>query len=110
MFTTSNGMKNVGFGCLTPDLKVCDRAAGSTATACAVGQIQFTAPAVIYSTGKNTLYGPVGADEVANTDNNVVFVAHEPRPAGAPGGEFDDMVIWLSPMILYNRLVAAGAV
>jgi hypothetical protein len=38
------------------------------------------------------------------------FVAHEPRPSDAVSGEFDDLVGWISLNILYNRLIAAGAI
>ncbi|RUT67519.1 prepilin-type cleavage/methylation domain-containing protein, partial [Flavobacterium cupreum] len=36
------------------------------------------------------------------------FVTRHPSgdPA-APGGEFDDMLAWVSPNILYTRMVAA---
>ena len=29
-------------------------------------------------------------------------------PPGATGGEFDDILIWLSPSILYNRILSGG--
>lgn len=52
-----------------------------------------------------------GTDEAANpnpnsANNDQVFVSH-PRSAAA-GNEFDDIVVWLSPDVLYNRMVAAG--
>jgi hypothetical protein len=64
-------------------------------------------PAVIYSTGKNGASGGTSADEAENpnpnsADNNRVFVSHDFTPT------FDDMVIWISPNILFNRMVAAG--
>ncbi len=49
---------------------------------------------------------PSSADETANGDNDRVFVSHTPTPPGL--NEFDDLVIWISPNILYNRLIAAG--
>ena len=69
-------------------------------------------PAVIYSTGKNGgVQPPAGANELENTtvptnvkfDRN--FVNHVYVGSGA--GEFDDLVTWLSPNILFNRMVAA---
>jgi len=42
-----------------------------------------------------------GADQVANT-NGTPFVSHDPSPT------FDDLVAWLSPNTLFNRMVAAG--
>ncbi len=46
------------------------------------------------------------ADELENSNGNDDFVSHTPTSPGA--NEFDDLVIWLSPNILYNRLIAAG--
>jgi hypothetical protein len=103
-------MKSVGLGCLAPDL---NSSIGATPTLCLAGQQQSVSPAVVYSTGKNfAASGAVGADEQANRDNNAVFVAHEPLPPGTsdPRGEFDDIVIWISPFVLYNRLISAGAI
>lgn len=71
-------------------------------------------PAVIISHGKNaagayTTQGsqlPVGsnADETENSDGstNTNYVTHTPTPT------FDDLVVWISPNILLNRMVAAG--
>jgi len=70
------------------------------------------APAVVVSHGPNGLgaytsaggapiTGAVG-DELDNTDNNNHFVSHDFTPT------FDDFVVWLSPNILFNRMVAAG--
>lgn len=91
------------------NLRICDQAACTTTVATGL-------PIVILSHGKNG-YGatnsgnavnlvPSGADEIENTDNDGDFVSHTPTPAGA--NEFDDLVVWLSPNILYNRLIAAG--
>jgi len=72
-------------------------------------------PAVIYSSGKNgAVQPPAGADELENTtvptnmkfDRN--FVSHVYVGPGAGLAEFDDLVTWLSPNILFNRMVAAG--
>ena len=71
-------------------------------------------PAVIYSLGKNgqsfSCAGPVPAnraDECENRDADDIFVS---RIITGPGAavEFDDLVIWLSPNVLFNRMVAAG--
>ena len=43
-----------------------------------------------------------------NANNNRTFVSHPPTANGAPNGYFDDIVIWISPNILINRMVAAG--
>lgn len=115
-FTTGGGMQATGMGTLTPDLRVCSSAATITATQCSnpetTNVLTTNAVAVIYSVGKNAASGGTGADESANpnpnsANNDPVFVSRPPSASGAPGGEFDDIVAWLSPNILYSRLIAA---
>ena len=80
-------------------------------------------PAVVLSHGKNG-YGSVddqghpqapvpvsNVDEISNwTVNTLTFFSRVPQAPGLPGigGEFDDIVVWVSPNILFNRMVAAG--
>lgn len=122
-FTTANAMAALGFGALPTDggydgvttnrrlLRVCEDAACS-------GSPFFT-PAVIYSLGKNWNDPTSGAsaDEAENLDADdpvtepYTWVA---RPItrvqdAAATARFDDMVIWISPNILYNRLVLGGS-
>lgn len=115
--TTSNGIKSAKMSVLAPDLRVCASSTGITATLCADPEtsnvLSNNAVAVIYSLGKNAPAGGTGADESANPNansgnNDSVFVSHTPVGVGGTGGEFDDLVIWLSPNILFNRMVAAG--
>lgn len=64
---------------------------------------------MIYSSGKNGGIQPPSAsspDELENTavasskfDNN--FVSHDPTP------DFDDVVVWLSTSVMFNRMVSA---
>ncbi|MBL8405203.1 MAG: type II secretion system protein [Dechloromonas sp.] len=102
--------KDIGFTLTsTATIRVCDQATCTSTLATAL-------PAVIVSHGRNGLGAttsgntvnpaPSGADELENTNGDVNFVWHTPTPAGA--NEFDDLVIWLSPNILYSRLIAAG--
>lgn len=49
---------------------------------------------------------PDTADSVAAS--RLDFVSHVQTESGTVPGEFDDIVTWLSPNILFNRLVAAG--
>jgi prepilin-type N-terminal cleavage/methylation domain-containing protein len=107
-FTTANGMQSTGLGTLAPDLSVCDSATGITTTTCGTTANKLTnnAVAVIYSVGKSST--SAGIDEAANLNGDQVFVNHVPAMTGATNGEFDDVVTWLSPNILYNRMVAAG--
>lgn len=111
-FTASDGMRTTGIANLHPDLHVCaggTGAAASTATfQCSSNQLTRSAVAIVYSLGKNGGGAPSGPDEQGNVDGDRVFVSHVPSPSSAAGGEFDDLVTWISPNILYNRLIAAG--
>ncbi|KXS33489.1 MAG: General secretion pathway protein H [Candidatus Gallionella acididurans] len=121
VFTTTNGMSTVGMSNFpttgTPHLQVCSTAISATGSSCASSLVTLTSspgvPVVIYSTGKNGAYGGTGPDEAENpnpksADNDRVFVSHLPTGSGAPNGYFDDIVIWISPNVLINRMVAAG--
>lgn len=114
-FTTANGMRTAGIGTLTPDLNVCASATGITGTTCggAANTQTNNVPVVIYSLGKNAATGGTGLDETANpnpnsANNDPVFVSHPPAATTAANGEFDDIVTWISPNTLYNRMISAG--
>ena len=114
----ANGeMRNVGMAALAPDLRVCSTAPVGPGANCTAGtSLIDNAVSVIYSTGANASRSDPGAariDENANpnpnaVDNNRSFVSHERAGENNPNGEFDDIVIWLSPNILYARMIAAG--
>lgn len=80
-------------------------ATGGTAIASAI-------PAIVVSHGKNgagafnatggTNPASLDPNERENTDGDNVFVSKTPNP------NYDDLVIWISPNILFNRMVAAG--
>ena len=119
-FTRTNGLRNAGISNVSaaaPLLSVCASATGITATTCgaAVGNtLANNAPAIIYSVGKNAATGGIGIDEAANPNpsggsNNAVFVAHDPTESTAASGEFDDIVTWVSLNVLFNRMIAIGA-
>lgn len=65
-------------------------------------------PAIIYTSGKNgAIQPPTSADELENRTTagakfDSSFVTHEFSPT------FDDVVVWVSPNILFNRMVTAG--
>lgn len=109
----ADGMNVVGLVNLTPDLRVCNSATGITATTCsvAVPELNYAinnAVAVIYSTGATGAQGSLGRpDELANLDGNTVFVSHDISLAAAPN-EFDHIVVWISPFVLYNEMIQAG--
>lgn len=87
----------------TPDVLV---ASGST------NYVATDVPAIFVSHGKNgngayisdgtQLAIGSNADEIENSDNNLSFVSHEFT------SEFDDLVVWVPPGVLFNRMVAAG--
>lgn len=101
------------------DITVATRdAAGRLVAATAPNDI----PAVILSAGKNGYGGfsdvgvraaDAGAgnvDEKANMNPaGTAYIARGASDnAAAPGGAYDDLVVWVSPNILFNRMVAAG--
>jgi len=103
-------------------LRVCTTAVGiinpnSNTAACSALSTTLTnsAVAVIFSVGKNGVVGGtgvvgVGLDEKKNLqspNSDRVFISHNPIPAPS-ANEFDDVVIWLSPSVLYNRILSGG--
>ena len=119
VFTISNQMSNVGISNLTstnlnPNLLVCSAASSSNSSCSSGYTLASNAVAVIYSTGKNGASGGTGADEKENLNPNAtdshgnVFVYHTPAGSSATNGEFDDLMIWISPNVLVSRMVAAG--
>jgi len=121
-FTVSGELREIGMANLAPDLSVCSTAAGATASACgsAATTLSSTSPLLVYSIGKDwasfasadqnenagsTLGGgPSGASyEMAA---NTVFVTHSRSEQS--GNEFDDVLVWMSPLSLYQTLVKAG--
>jgi prepilin-type N-terminal cleavage/methylation domain-containing protein len=60
-------------------------------------------PVVIISWGKNGAIIPaVGSAEGENRNNNTDFVTQDFSTS------FDDVIVWISPNVLFNRMVAAG--
>ncbi len=132
-FTSRTNLKQNGMSCLphTNDLLICKSTATSPAPApgnCGPASNTVTnsnpsgtVVAVIFSTGKNYATAPTATaalaaapsrpDEAANLDGDSVFISHTPTPegtAGALGGAFDDMVVWIPVGTFYGRLAAAG--
>jgi prepilin-type N-terminal cleavage/methylation domain-containing protein len=106
VFTFPSGINAVGISNLSPNLLVCSNttASGFSGSNCGTNNALTTngVPAVIFSTGKNGAQGSAGNDEAANLDNNQTFVSH------LPTANFDDIMIWVSPNVLINRMVSAG--
>lgn len=113
-FTTANGVKlawNASVSALAPDLNICNTTDGATGSgasaACAAGsRLATNAVALVFSRGTNGGIAPSSADELANGNADRLYVSRTPTPAGA--NEFDDIVLWISPHLLYNRLIVVG--
>jgi type II secretory pathway pseudopilin PulG len=122
-FTRSDGMRAATPADLaTADLLfVCSSGTGAVATppACGVGSATLTrnAPAVLWSSGANAGTGGASVHEAQNPHPNGsaatpfgsadrIFVS---RTMGdTAGGEFDDVVTWLSVGNLVSRMVLGG--
>jgi prepilin-type N-terminal cleavage/methylation domain-containing protein len=107
------------FGCATPPTPNPPTNPANAAFAlCSPGDISIMAtsgatiasnlPAVVVSHGKNglgawipngTQTGGAAGDELENADNDATFVSDV---------SIDDQLIWLSPNLLMNRMIAAG--
>ncbi|MFT4815751.1 MAG: type II secretory pathway pseudopilin PulG [Pseudohongiellaceae bacterium] len=106
-FTTVGQMRTLGIAVLAPNLQIC------TAAACGAGTVLVnSAPAVVVTLGANFATF-TSLDELANSGettlngyrhaNNNNFVSGVYNEA-----TFDDMITWLSPSILYTKMIAAG--
>ena len=106
-FTTANGMRNTTIGALAPDLRVC------TAAACATTVVD-SVPLLILSMGADwNTFDAADIDETENSGeatiagyrhgNDSDFVS-----AAYIEDTFDDQISWMSPSILYTRMIAAG--
>jgi prepilin-type N-terminal cleavage/methylation domain-containing protein len=109
-FTKSNGMYDIGITALEPNLRVC---ATASATGC-TDRINLidNAVAVVFSLGATAGQISGGLDENQNitTISNTIFVSHSITSATSSNGEFDHMVIWVSPYVLYNAMIVAGQI
>lgn len=106
-FTTVNGMRNAGIAALAPNLRVCSSAACTTVIATGV-------PVVLLSMGPDwSDFTGADADATENAGettiagyrhgNDLNFVS-----SGYIEDVFDDLVVWISPNILYTRMISAG--
>lgn len=87
----------------TGNLRVCQTAA------CAAPLLSSNAAAVVLSRGKNL--GNCSAacpDEAENYDNDNDFVSRTMGQPGSTGGEYDDVLIWIAPNLLFSRMIGAG--
>jgi hypothetical protein len=106
--TTTDGIKTATTLVFGPaaDVRICTTSTGVTATTCgAAPAVTTTAVAVLYSLGENGSSGVVGRpDEAANQNADQVFISHPKTDNAAANGEFDDLMLWLPPAILFDRM------
>src|SRR5512139_291301 len=86
--------------------------------ACSPVDVAAAVPVVLVSYGPNgwgarningnTLAAPTGANELENQDQDTRYVSRAPAKPGDAGGEFDDLVSWLSFSVIINRVCPAG--
>ena len=112
--TNTLGMRAAGMSNIlgTSLLNVCTTTTGSSNTVCAAGTaLTSNAIVVIWSLGPNAATtGGVSADEAENAE---AFAAADRvwvmrTKSSVTATEFDDVVTWISPPVVFNRLVAAG--
>ena len=97
------------------DISIVTRNGGALVQATALNDI----PAMIMSHGKNG-FGAISeqgqrqagahgnnVDERSNAVSNNIFISRAASEGQQAGGSYDDIVTWLSPNILFNRMVAA---
>lgn len=115
VYTTSNGISNAGIINLSQSasLRVC-ASASAFATTCSAPPVSSetnylinNAIAVIFSTGATASQGAGSNDETENLDADTVFVSRDLSQTAAPN-EFDHLVTWISPYVLYNAMIQAG--
>ncbi len=132
-FVVADGMRAVGLKSLQADLEVCskspDSSPGNVSTssgACAADKVlALGVPAVVYSLGadgNDFLVTAPSLDQLENAGEQAppaaalmggypvasdkVFVSADGRKD--PGNEFDDILTWISPNVLYDRMISAG--
>ena len=119
VFTKTAGIRSAGmlaisaFADANGLLHVCNAGGGGGGgNSCGTAfTLTSEAVAVIWATGPNAATGGVSVDEAENPNPNGgsadrVFVSR-PRGAGA-GPEFDDQMVWITPPLLFQRMIAAG--
>jgi len=133
-FTTppgAGGIKDVGIANLIPNLYICD-ADSTLADDCDAGVITLidNAPFIVLSLGKDgsdfvtniapnsdqgenageaTVAANAAGENVAYTvGSGNAFVNKSYSSDEAAAGQFDDLIVWESPFIIYSRMLDAG--
>ena len=127
----AGGMQDVDMAALAPDLFICDGDSTLVNTCDAsVTTLINNAPFVVLSLGKDgsafvtnlapnsdqgenageaTVPVNVAGENVAYTvGNGNAFVSKSYSSVGSTAGQFDDLIVWVSPYVLYSRMMEAG--
>lgn len=117
----ADGMNVVGIAALAPDLRICKNSSLISGNACSAATPESNylvnnAVAVIYSYGATAAQASGGSDEDANfhadpidpTLPHNVFVFRQTTAATPAMQEFDHLMVWISPYVLYNAMIQAG--
>lgn len=120
-WVSSSAADSAGFALGPPGPAMTNKATIQTRVGNTLTNISTSAVAVIETQGKDGYGGisvknitrPTGSgnvDEKDNLDNNLTFISRAPSKAGATtaGGEFDDMLVWVSEYELKAKMVEAG--
>lgn len=116
-FTKTNGMKSATMSSIvaaTNLLYVCNSGTGVTGTNCNTAvTLASSVPVVVWSVGPNSATtGGTSVDELQNPNPTAGFSADRifvsRTKSGGTSGEFDDIVTWIGPPALFNRLIASG--
>jgi len=111
-----NGISEEGLSNVTPNLVVCDDSDNSTAadTTCAgvsAADIVTNAAVVVISTGKDigqfaSNIQNENRDDFDDGTNDLVYTFS--TRSDVSGAEYDDGVRWISPNVLYSKMIEAG--
>lgn len=114
VFTSKDNLKAYGVSCRPNDLLICQSSSGTSPGAsppsCGTAQAvtnQESVMFVLHSSGKNGTLAN-GADELANTNGDAIFVSREHGSAETTTGIYDDILLWVPAGVVYSKLIAAG--
>jgi prepilin-type N-terminal cleavage/methylation domain-containing protein len=111
-FVLGGDMNTVTMSALSPDLQICSQIPTTSQTVCesAAVTVAKDVPAVVLSLGKDgAIPTAVSNIQLENTDNSLtdtVFI--KSTKSDVVGAEFDDIVKWIAPNILYSKMIDAG--
>ncbi len=108
-----SGIREEGLSAVKPDLFICsDSPVVGNHTNCPAGttQVAGNVAAVIISTGKdrNKVASNIQAENTDNFDDGTLDKVYiSSTRSNAAGAEYDDIVKWISPNILFSKMIEA---